>query len=403
MDELLIEVQADTENELEKDIRYQACKIIECPIDIISKENPAKVVLRFSKPDVYKVMRLLREHRSAEEMMKVVLSLFPELLKEMSRPLIRQSNQPNATMGSILHDVLWDRNTNEKTVLLLLELGVDPNSKDTKGSTPLHLCAQAYGGYNTSRYAKELIEHGADVNARNNEGDTPLHTAVIMAQGQENKAKMLTVVDLLIEHGADTKIKNNDGCTPSAFISTPEIRERFEKLGERMNLRSAVAIGSMEQINKLLEAGADVNECDGEGFTLLYTAIENNQPKAVEVLLTHGANPNTLPNKPVWLSPLQMAAMNNQGTIAKLLVDHGADPNVREPARKMTALEIAHERGASSVIQALNTTKKTATPQKHGDMPSPLAQKPAPKNKAVNDGFAYKLGKLIRKLTTKKQ
>jgi ankyrin repeat protein len=87
-------------------------------------------------------------------------------------------------------------------VKLLLERGVDPNTQDKDGDTPLHKAA--YKGY--VDVVKLLLEHGADPNIKNKSGITPLYWAVFRGH--------VEVVKLLLEHGAfavKTPEDNHDG------------------------------------------------------------------------------------------------------------------------------------------------------------------------------------------------
>lgn len=105
-------------------------------------------------------------------------------------------------------------------VKVLLKYGVDVNTKDEHGYTPLHTVIQGwyslYGNYvegELEEFVKLLIENGADVNATDQEGYTPLHwvamTDVFNLWGSARK-----IVPILIENGADVNAKNNDGQTP---------------------------------------------------------------------------------------------------------------------------------------------------------------------------------------------
>jgi uncharacterized protein len=91
--------------------------------------------------------------------------------------------------------------------------------------------------------------------------------------------------------------------------------------------------GSIEAINLLLDAGADVNLPGSTGdnwdATPLQHAILQRQPAAVRALLDRGADLN-LGAGPGSLAPLFLAAGDTDPAILKLLLAHGADPTVED-------------------------------------------------------------------------
>ncbi len=109
---------------------------------------------------------------------------------------------------SLLHKIVYFGSVPE--LKLVQGYGLDLNSKDRWGNTPLHIAAE-YGDYEC---ANELIIRGADVNARNEDGETPLHytiSANIMAHKLEDHVKTMR---LLIEAGADLQAVTGKGKTP---------------------------------------------------------------------------------------------------------------------------------------------------------------------------------------------
>ena len=106
-----------------------------------------------------------------------------------------------------------DTNTERETenleiIELLIDKGADVNGKDDNDDTPLHL--------STNRNISELlIAQGADVNAKDCFGGTPLHSIIF------NEDKDL--VALLITNGADLNSMNEDGQTPLDYLSSEEL------------------------------------------------------------------------------------------------------------------------------------------------------------------------------------
>ena len=94
----------------------------------------------------------------------------------------------------------------------------------------------------------------------------------------------------------------------------------------------AARSGSIEAMNLLLDAGADVNLPGSTGddwdATPLQHAILQRQPAAVRLLLDRGADVNRAGAGSQ--TPLLLAAGDTDPTIVQLLLAHGADPTVED-------------------------------------------------------------------------
>lgn len=88
----------------------------------------------------------------------------------------------------------------ELTHLLLIS-GGDPNLKDNKGKTPLHLAIEAKNRTGTMF----LLAYGSDLSVLDNEVRSPLHVAIETDQAE--------LVKLLLRHGADPTQVNGKGQT----------------------------------------------------------------------------------------------------------------------------------------------------------------------------------------------
>jgi len=108
-------------------------------------------------------------------------------------------------------------------------------------------------------------------------------------------------------------------------------------------LHIAVVTDDIEFAQLLISKGADVNAKIDNGFTPLNfaTCFSNysSSTKMVELLLKHGADPNS--NSKLQ-SPLMGACQNGYYEIVKLLVENGADINFADES-KATALMYAND------------------------------------------------------------
>jgi ankyrin repeat protein len=105
-----------------------------------------------------------------------------------------------------------------------------------------------------------------------------------------------------------------------------------ESAGSSTALIWAARSGSVEAMEVLLDAGADVNlpgtTGDDWDATPLQHAILARQPAAVRLLLDRGADLNR--GARGSLTPLFLAAGDTDPAILKLLLAHGADPSVED-------------------------------------------------------------------------
>jgi len=101
-------------------------------------------------------------------------------------------------------------------VTLLLDQGVDVNTKDEEGRTSLHI-ASWRGHFDI---ASLLLKNGADINARDNFGDTSLHDCCWKESVES--------VNFLLKNGANTEIENNKKGKPKDNTSNDVILKLFE-------------------------------------------------------------------------------------------------------------------------------------------------------------------------------
>lgn len=132
---------------------------------------------------------------------------------------------------------------------LLCEAGLDINSRNKDGQTPLHILMADVQSWMASETVHSdfwpvlsaMLSLGADIEARDCKGQTPLYTLVVFLQTEHGKTHML---DALIVCGASLETKNNSG----------------------QNLLFAAYYGGNRRTYKhLVELGLDTKDYDNEG------------------------------------------------------------------------------------------------------------------------------------------
>lgn len=167
--------------------------------------------------------------------------------------------------------------------------------------------------------ACKLIKLGADVNEKNSKQRTPLHEAAGWTRAK--------VVKALLEAGAEVDARDVDGWTPLPF-----------------------AVWSPEIMEMLLDAGADVNAEFNDGWTPLFVAASCDCIEAFEIFMNHGADPKR--KTPLGWTPLHLAADNGNLDMARTLIEAGVDVNSKS-LHGTTPLHLAAFSGRHLMVRDL--------------------------------------------------
>lgn len=140
---------------------------------------------------------------------------------------------------------------------------------------------------------------------------------------------------------------------------------------------------------QLLEAGADVNAKEGNGWTALQHAVDQDNEELTRLLLDHGAEINHR-NTPTGRAAIHYAAMGDDDKLLRLLIERGADIDIRNNDGE-TPLYDAASMGKEACVKLLidsgcDVTAKNlkgkgaifaAAEGKHGDIAELLMTYPA--------------------------
>ena len=303
-------------------------------------------------------------------------------------------------------------NGNATIIESLLKAGADPNEAMPRGETALMMASR------TANVAaiKLLLDRGAQVNAKESLRGT---TALMWAADQGHAAAM----KLLIERGADINARSNPATRGRtaylgkandprrsnralAAAAAGATREEVERLAQREPRQGqpaaagqdgqpaaapqqqaprreeedlsggalpplvfAARANAIDAVKVLLDAGADINQTTGYGWTPLLVATQNRFYQLGSFLLDQGADPNKT-NKGDW-TPLYLAVDNRnieggdypvrKGDMdhldfIKKLLDKGADVNARmkdsTETRTVFTNQWLDENGATAFLRA---------------------------------------------------
>jgi len=166
--------------------------------------------------------------------------------------------------------------------------------------------------------AVALLNRGVDVNTVDIDGNT-----LVMLAVRENNKELL---EQLILRRARLNSRNRNGDTA---------------------LRMAAFTGKLAFVQRLVEAGAEVNMY---GWSPLTYAAFNGHADIVEYLLKRGAEINATTEN--GSTALLLAARNSHREVAEVLLKHHADPNV-ETENGETALDWALKTNNTDIAQRL--------------------------------------------------
>ncbi len=210
---------------------------------------------------------------------------------------------------------------------ILKELGANATTTDARGSTPLH---DAISG-NKPDMVDALIQDGADIRASMSNGRTPMHLAC--------RKGAVQIVQRLIDAGVGFDSISNMGVTPIhevAASGSVELLEVVLRAGAKLDLLDhdgwstlhfAANSGKADMIFRLIELKVPVDALCRSGDSPLHNAAIGGHLDAVLALIRSGASIDARAND--GRTPLHYAALAARLDVAKALLDAGADIEAR--------------------------------------------------------------------------
>ncbi len=263
---------------------------------------------------------------------------------------------------TLLHLAVLSNNI--KSVLYLLNKGLDIDAEDNDSLTPLivamshtrylnvaillldrhatleHVSSNGHSALsvairnNNPEGAKLLIKRGANINIADN-AHTPLTlTHIALLQYHKNAQIYRDLETLLLSKGAKVDITLNSlGWTP---LCTTVTKAQNKPNSDHMRL--------------LLQLGADVNHHDINGRTPLMLAASMGRLPSVEMLMNNYAASDAIDN--FGWSALMFGVYYNHIDVVTFLLENGVNPNQVSP-QGLTALKIAQEHKRIKMVDLL--------------------------------------------------
>jgi len=144
---------------------------------------------------------------------------------------------------------------------------------------------------------EKILNDGIDINSKNENGNTPL-TYILEKYPYGMDNDIFQIIKLLVDHGADIHLSNNKNQTPLILASMT---------------------GGVDLIKFFIDNGSNVNRCDQEGISPLIYAIWASHHNRVKFLIDAGANINHIAND-TNITPIKCAIQRTNKSIIKLLI-----------------------------------------------------------------------------------
>ena len=262
-----------------------AIALFEHGVQIDARDHKGNTPLMLAlNQDMYDIVHLLIEKKADASLCSTKQQ---ELIQAITLPADQQYSSPH-----ISHMLAAIAVGDTHRVDSLIQCGLDINSTTVNGHNALHY-AVGYVSSDRERIVDVLLNAGIDYDARSYPSDTRLETAL-------SSQRAATFRNLRLPTGA-----------PMQRGSTP--------------LMVAAAMNNLYGIERLIQAGADINSKNADGNTALFYAARAANIDALKLLLQHGADANTICMSSY--TPLRVMVYFGSLEGVTALLQSGADPN----------------------------------------------------------------------------
>lgn len=260
---------------------------------------------------------------------------------------------------------------------LLINKGVDPNIKNDRGQTCLHLLFDPFtfkDNKGTMELVKLILKNGGKPNIQNNEGDSPLHLmfqfncirkdyfGLLLSKGFNPNLKnnngstpfMVAIMTcdlgslkILLHYKADIKIKDNSNLNILHLLAIRGDVKIFNFFLDKnvLNINDKTIDGAnvfhiasmyrhLDIIKKLLSTNINIHVKTKEGQNALHLAFQLqgfydivDKFKLIKLLLSLKFDINALDNNKK--TPLMYSYESDEKFLFNLLLENGADPNIQ--------------------------------------------------------------------------
>ena len=261
----------------------------------------------------------------------------------------------------------------DKIIEALVSAGARVNDEFLWQRTPLMMAAESGGEHSV----RVLLQHGAYIDSQDYHLRSALHCAIMRGRSG--------VANVLLMAGANPNMRDSVGMTPLMRAITSNQHEctsiilEFESVdmnaravvGAQTALHMAVTRGAVSSVKRLIDASAlnalakreslDIDAVDVSGQTALMMA---HSVEIVDLLLGAGANVHS--RDPNGRDALSLAAERGHAEIVQSLLEGGANASLLDAGYKWSAIFFCCKHGHAAVIESLKPTESEVNVQDLG-------------------------------------